>query len=172
MGWVDRSLEEQVVKAPGRSDVCRQGALDHTESCADGGASEVVGDMVREVAAQRALDDRGGLPGGVEARRGHVAVEMELEQMPALSLGKTFLSAVQALQERCRIPTAGVDAASKERPPRWELVAAETGVQRALDGGELEIQRSAAIGRRQSRFVDIVWVLSDRALEVRPRAYP
>ena len=69
-------MEEKVFKAPGLGYVCGQSALDHAESCADGSASEIVGDVVRTVAAKRALDDLGSLPGSVQARRGHMAVEV------------------------------------------------------------------------------------------------
>ena len=112
------------------------------------------------------------MPGGVETRRGHVAVEVEFKQVPPLSLGKTFLGDVQAAQKSRRIPTAGMDAAGEESPPRWKLIAAEAAVQSALDGGELEVQRGTAIGRRQRGFVDLVRVLVDDSVEVRPRAYP
>ena len=84
----------------------------------------------------------------------------------------TSLGEVQVAQERCRIPAACVDAAGEERPPRGILVAAKTVVQRTLDGGELNFQHFTAIGRQQSGFVDIIRVLADDALEVRPRAYP
>ena len=93
------------------------------EGSSGGRALQQVGSRIR-APAQRARQNSNAREGRVNPSGRHVAIEVDVKEMPALDLRGSPRALLEALDEECRVPTFVVDAVTQIPGPHWPLVLA------------------------------------------------
>ena len=100
----------------------REGRRHNRESIRDSRAREEVPGCVRGCVAQRALENGWRLVSGVQPMAGHVPVQVEAGEMPAVGLGKLFGQVGQSLEEKLAVPPACSHAVREVSAPMRKLL--------------------------------------------------
>ena len=100
----------------------REGRRHNRESIRDNRTREEVPGCVRGCIAQRALENGWRLVSGVQPMAGHVPVQVEAGEVPAVGLGKLFGQGEQSLEERLAVPPACGHAVREVSAPMWKLL--------------------------------------------------
>ena len=100
----------------------REGGRHKRRSISDDWTREEVPGGIGRCIAQRALEDGWGLLSGVEPVAGHVPVQVEAGEMPAVGLGKLFGQVGQSLEEKLAVPPACSHAVREVSAPMRKLV--------------------------------------------------
>ena len=74
---------------------------------------------------------------------GHVPVQVEAGEVPAMGLGKLFGQVEQSLEEELTVPPACGHAVREVSAPVRKLLLEELVVERRFDRGELKVERGA-----------------------------
>ena len=119
----------------------REGGRHNRESIRDSRASEEVPGCVRGCVAQRALENGWRLVSGVQPMAGHVPVQVEASEVPAM--GKLFGQCEQSLEEELTVPPACGHAVREVSAPVRKLLLEELVVERRFDRGELKVELGA-----------------------------
>ena len=102
--------------------VQREGGRHKRKSIRDDRAREEMPGRVCRCIAQRALDYFWSLVSGVEPVAGHVPVQVEAGEVPAVGLGKLFGQGEQSLEERLAVPPACGHAVREVSAPMRKLL--------------------------------------------------
>ena len=100
----------------------REGRRHKRKSIRDSRAREEVPGCVRGCIAQRALENGWRLVSGVQPMAGHVPVQVEAGEMPAVGLGKLFGQVGQSLEEKLAVPPACSHAVREVSAPMRKLL--------------------------------------------------
>ena len=74
---------------------------------------------------------------------GHVPVQVEAGEMPAVGLGKLFGQVEQSLEEKLAVPPAWGHAVREVSAPVRKLLLEELVVERRFDRRKLKVERGA-----------------------------
>ena len=121
----------------------REGRRHNRESIRDNRTREEVPGCVRGCIAQRALENGWRLVSGVQPMAGHVPVQVEASEVPAMGLGKLFGQGDQSLEEELAVPPACGHAVREVSAPVRKLLLEELVIERRFDRGKLKVERGA-----------------------------
>ena len=121
----------------------REGRRHERKSIRDSRAREEVPGCVRGCITQRARENGWRLVSGVQPMAGHVPVQVEAGEVPAMGLGKLFGQCKQSLEEELTVPPACGHAVREVSAPVRKLLLEELVVERRFDRGKLKVERGA-----------------------------
>ena len=99
-----------------------EGRRHNRKSLRDSRAREEMPGCVRGCITQRARKDCGRLVSGMQPMAGHVPVQVEAGEMPAVGLGKLFGQVGQSLEEKLAVPPACSHAVREVSAPMRKLL--------------------------------------------------
>ncbi len=99
-----------------------EGRRHKRKSLRDSWAREEMPGCVRGCITQRARKDCGRLVSGMQPMAGHVPVQVEAGEMPAVGLGKLFGQVGQSLEEKLAVPPACSHAVREVSAPMRKLL--------------------------------------------------
>ena len=121
----------------------REGRRHKRKSIRDSRAREEVPGCVRGCITQRARENGWRLVSGVQPMAGHVPVQVETGEVPAMGLGKLFGQCKQSLEEELTVPPACGHAVREVSAPVRKLLLEELVIERRFDRGKLKVERGA-----------------------------
>ena len=120
-----------------------EGRRHNRKSLRDSRASEEMPGCVRGCITQRARKDCGRLVSGMQPMAGHVPVQVEAGEVPAMELGKLFGQVEQSLEEELTVPPTCGHAVREVSAPMRKLLLEELMVERRFDRRKLKVERGA-----------------------------
>ena len=99
-----------------------EGRRHNRKSLRDSRAREEMPGCVRGCITQRARKDCGRLVSSMQPMAGHVPVQVEAGEMPAVGLGKLFGQVEQSLEEKLAVPPAWGHAVREVSAPMRKLL--------------------------------------------------
>ena len=120
-----------------------EGRRHNRKSLRDSRAREEMPGCVRGCITQRARKDCGRLVSSMQPMAGHVPVQVEAGEVPAVGLGQLFGQVGQSLEEKVAVPPACSHAVREVSAPVRKLLLEELVIERRFNRGKLKVERGA-----------------------------